>query len=58
MSPHALLAIRHGLIRLLSCVPVNGFVGGCAGFAEKYGEQFTPAPLLVDYAKANKKFRS
>lgn len=28
------------------------------GFADKYGPQFTPAPLLVDYAKSGKKFHS
>jgi enoyl-CoA hydratase / long-chain 3-hydroxyacyl-CoA dehydrogenase len=27
-----------------------------AGFTDKYGAQFTPAPLLLDYAKDNKKF--
>ena len=26
------------------------------GFKDQYGEQFTPAQILVDYAKAGKKF--
>ena len=44
--------------RYLDQVGVANFVDTMQRFEEKYGKHFTPCPLLVDYAKTNKKFHN
>jgi enoyl-CoA hydratase/long-chain 3-hydroxyacyl-CoA dehydrogenase len=45
-----------GPFRLLDSVGVGKYCTMLEGFAAKYGEQFAPAPLLVEHAKSEKKF--
>jgi len=45
-----------GPFRLLDSVGVGKYCAMLEGFAGKYGEQFAPAPLLVEHAKSGKKF--
>lgn len=53
LSPHCTRNRRY-----LDQVGVANFVDTMRRFEEKYGKHFTPCPLLVDYAKANKKFHN
>lgn len=47
---------RGGPFRYLDTVGVDQYVGMMNGFADKYGPQFAPCQLLVDYASSGKKF--
>lgn len=45
-----------GPFRLLDAIGPQKYCDMLKGFADKYGPQFAPAPLLEDYAKSGKKF--
>lgn len=49
---------RGGPFRELDRIGAQEYVDTMRRYAEKYGPQFNPAPIIVDYAKANKKFHS
>ncbi|TFJ84159.1 hypothetical protein NSK_004631 [Nannochloropsis salina CCMP1776] len=45
-----------GPFRLIDAMGAGKYCSMLEGFAGKYGEQFAPAPLLVEHAKSGKKF--
>ncbi|KNC86062.1 hypothetical protein SARC_01785 [Sphaeroforma arctica JP610] len=45
-----------GPFRFVDAMGADKFVDMMNGFSDKYGEQFKPAQILVDYAKNGKKF--
>ncbi len=45
-----------GPFRHIDRVGVSKYVDTLNQLADKHGERFKPAPLLVDYAKAGRKF--
>jgi len=45
-----------GPFRLIDALGAGKYCSMLEGFAGKYGEQFAPAPLLVEHAKSGKKF--
>lgn len=47
-----------GPFRLVDRIGTSKYADMLKGFADKYGDQFAPAPLLLDMAKANKKFHN
>ncbi len=47
-----------GPFRLLDALGPQKYCDMLKGFADKYGPQFAPAPLLEDYAKSGKKFHA
>jgi len=47
-----------GPFRLLDSMGVGKYCAMLEGFAAKNGDQFAPAPLLVDHAKSEKRFHS
>eukprot|EP01134_Creolimax_fragrantissima_P000849 CFRG0849T1 len=47
-----------GPFRYVDAMGADKFVDMMNGFKDKYGEQFAPAQILVDYAKSGKKFHS
>eukprot|EP00735_Rhodelphis_limneticus_P009003 TRINITY_DN2460_c0_g1::TRINITY_DN2460_c0_g1_i1::g.8765::m.8765 TRINITY_DN2460_c0_g1::TRINITY_DN2460_c0_g1_i1::g.8765 ORF type:complete len:762 (+),score=307.57,sp/P40939/ECHA_HUMAN/49.93/0.0,ECH/PF00378.15/1.8e-65,3HCDH_N/PF02737.13/8.3e+02,3HCDH_N/PF02737.13/1.2e-54,3HCDH/PF00725.17/1.8e-23,3HCDH/PF00725.17/1.7e-05,DUF3798/PF12683.2/0.062,DUF3798/PF12683.2/1.2e+02,HSP33/PF01430.14/0.26,HSP33/PF01430.14/3.1e+03,NAD_binding_2/PF03446.10/5.4e+02,NAD_binding_2/PF03446.10/0.8 TRINITY_DN2460_c0_g1_i1 len=49
---------RGGPFRFLDSYGVQRFVDKMHSYRDQYGEHFTPAPLLVDYAKAGKRFHN
>ena len=49
---------RGGPFRLVDSFGAQAFVSLMLKYRDTLGEQFTPAPILVDYAKAGKKFHS
>lgn len=49
---------RGGPFRYIDSVGVDKYVGMMNGFAEKYGPQFEPCPLLKDYATEGGKFHN
>jgi hypothetical protein len=49
---------RGGPFRWIDSVGATKFVDVMKKYASSLGEHFTPAPLLVDMAKTNKKFHS
>lgn len=57
--PHVLTLCTASWVNLRRYVDAYGaqkFVDMMHGYRDKYGEQFTPAQILLDYAKAGKKF--
>jgi len=49
---------RGGPIRVVDNMGAQNFVDTMNLFADKYGQHFVPAPIVVDYAKNGKKFHS
>ena len=47
-----------GPFRYIDAIGADEYVATMSGFAEKYGEQFAPCDMLLDYAKSGKKFHS
>ena len=47
---------RGGPFRLVDAIGPRAFCDQLLSLADKHGEQFAPAPLLVDHAKENKPF--
>jgi len=47
---------RGGPFRWIDSMGTSKFLDLVKGFQDKYGDRFEPAPLLVDYAKTNRKF--
>ena len=47
---------RGGPFRLVDQIGSSKYCDMLKRYADKYGDHFVPAPLLVDYAKTNKKF--
>lgn len=47
-----------GPFRFVDSIGSTKYTEMMQGFADKYGEQFTPCELLQDMAKTNKKFHS
>ena len=45
-----------GPFRYIDRIGVSKYVDTLNQLADKHGERFKPAPLLVDYAKAGRKF--
>jgi len=41
---------------MLDSMGVSAFVDQMSRYRDQFGEQFEPAQILKDYAKANKKF--
>jgi enoyl-CoA hydratase/long-chain 3-hydroxyacyl-CoA dehydrogenase len=49
---------RGGPFRLVDAYGAQKFVDLMHKYRDQLGEQFTPAPILVDYAKQGKKFHA
>ena len=49
---------RGGPFRLVDSMGSSAFVSMMLKYRDALGAQFTPAPILVDYAKTNKKFHA
>ncbi len=47
---------RGGPFRMIDAFGVQKLVDVMSKYRDELGPQFAPAPILVDYAKANKKF--
>ena len=49
---------RGGPFRLVDAMGAQKFVDLMSKYRDELGAQFQPAPILLDYAKANKKFHN
>ena len=49
---------RGGPFRLVDAIGAQKFVDMMRKYRDELGDQFAPAPILLDYAKAGKKFHS